>query len=342
MRFCSPQYFWLMLLIPVLIGFFIWAYQQKQSALARFASMNLIKRLTPDSGLDRRIQRWMLFLLFYFFLVFALARPQFGVKTEMIERRGVDVMIALDISRSMLAEDIAPSRIERAKHEITKFIRLLKGDRIGLIVFAGESFVQCPLTLDYGAAKMFLDVVTTEWIQLQGTALAGAIAHAAEAFRSRSRKHKVLVLISDGEDHESDPLGAARAAAKEGVRIFVVGIGSEEGVPIPVRKRGGNIVYKKDRAGNLVLTRLDPVVLERIAMEGNGIYFHAGTDLDLERIYTEIAKMEKKDLGMNRLATYEERYQIFLVIALFFLVLEFLVPERVKPRGSQDKTAGNN
>ncbi len=330
MRFGSPVYFWLLLLLPLLIGFFIWAYQRKQAALARFASLNLIKKLTPTTGLGRQVLKWICFLSFFFYLVLALVRPRFGVKMEMMERKGVDVMIALDISKSMLAEDITPNRIERAKHEISKFIDLLKGDKIGIVVFAGESFVQCPLTLDYGAAKMFLDVVTTDWIQLQGTVLADAIKQSAKAFRSKDKKHKVLVLISDGEDHEGKTIEAVKEAVKEGVRIYTVGIGSESGVPIPLKKGRGNVIYKKDKKGDLVMTRLNSIILEKIALEADGKYFHAGTNLDLTLIYSEIAKMEKKDLGMNKLAVYEERYQIFLFIALFFLILEFIIPERVK------------
>lgn len=330
MRFASPSYFWLLLLIPLLIGFFIWAYQRKRAALARFASLSLLPRLAPNTNLRRTVLKWVFFLLFFTLMVWALARPRFGVKMEMIERRGVDVIVALDVSKSMLAEDIAPSRLERAKHEIGKLIDLLRGDRIGLIVFAGQSYVQCPLTLDYGAAKMFLDVVTTDWVTVQGTALADAIRQSTKAFRSEAKKYKVLVLLSDGEDHEGEALKAAEKAAKEGVRIYTVGVGSESGAPIPVRRRGGSVVYKKNRAGDLVMTRLNPVTLEKIALEGNGKYFHAGTNLDLVQIYDEIAKMEKKELGANKVAMYEERYQIFLLLALVFLLLEFFVPERVK------------
>lgn len=330
MRFATPHFFWLLLLLPLLIGFFIWAHQRKRAALARFASLDLLPRLAPDTNLNRAVLKWVLFLLFFTLMVWALARPQFGVKMEMIERRGVDVIVALDVSKSMLAEDIAPSRLQRAKHEIGKLVDLLRGDRIGLIVFAGRSYVQCPLTLDYGAAKMFLDVVSTDWIAVQGTALAEAIRQSSRAFRSEAKKYKVLVLLSDGEDHEGDAVGAAREAAKQGVRIYTVGIGSESGAPIPLRRSGGSIVYKKDPRGDLVMTRLNPVTLEKIALEGNGKYFHAGTNLDLVQIYDEIATMEKKELGSNRVAMYEERYQIFLLLAMVFLLLEFFVPERVK------------
>ena len=328
MRFVSPEYFWLFGCIPLFIAFFLWAYQQRRAALSRFAARELLKKLTHNAGLSRQIFKWILFLLFFFFVVIAFVRPQFGVKMEMMERKGIDVMIALDISQSMLAEDIAPNRIDRAKHEIAKFIDHLKGDRVGIIIFAGESYVQCPLTLDYGAAKMFLDVVNTDWIQVQGTALADAISQSVRAFKTDSKKHKVVILISDGEDHEGAAIDAAKKAKKEGVKIYTIGIGSQSGVPIPISKGTGNVVYKKDNKNNLVMTRLNSLILEKIALESDGKYFHAGISLDFSIIYSEIAKMEKKDLGMNRLAVYEERYQIFLAVALVFLLLEFFIPER--------------
>lgn len=330
MKFGNPEFFLLLLLLPLLVGFFLWAMQKKKKALARFAEPKLLVKLVPAATIARQVVKGTLLAAFFVFLVLALVRPRFGTKMELFERRGIDLMVALDISESMLAEDIAPSRLDRAKHEIAKLFELLKGDRVGLIVFAGESFVQCPLTLDYGAAKMFLDAVTTGWVELQGTAFADAINQANEAFRSKSHKYKVLVLISDGEDHEGNAVEAAKAAAAEGVVIYTVGVGSESGVPIPVSKANGNVVYKKDNSGNLVMTKLDPVTLEKIAIEGHGKYFHAGTDLDLSRIMTEIERMEKKELGSSQLNIYEERYQIFLFIALVMLIIEFFILDRVR------------
>jgi Ca-activated chloride channel family protein len=337
MRFGNPHFFWLLFCIPLCIGFFIWAYQQKQRAMRQFADMAFIARLAPFSTLQRQVTKWILFLLFCFFLVIALTRPRFGVQMEMVERKGVDIIVALDISESMLAEDIVPNRLVRAKHEIAKFIDLLRGDRIGIVVFAGESFVQCPLTLDYGAAKMFLDAVETDWITLQGTAVADAIQKSVEAFRSKKKKHKVLIVLSDGEDHEGEAVNAAQTAAKEGVTIYTVGIGSEDGVPIPVRKRSGSVVYKKDTQNNLVMTRLNPMILEEIALEGGGKYFHAGTRLDLSRIYNQIARMEEKDFGMTKLAVFEERYQMFLAVGLFLFLLEFFIPDRKRKKEEQWK-----
>ena len=332
MKFGNPEYFFFWLLMPVIIGFFIWAHQRRNAALRRFAALDLVAKLTPSSNLSRQVVKWSLFSLFFFLLVIALVRPRFGVKMEMVQRKGIDLIVALDISQSMLAEDITPSRIELAKHEINKLIDMLKGDRIGLVVFAGESFVQCPLTLDYGAAKMFLDAVTTGWVERQGTALADAIDKATEAFRSQSRKHKVLVLISDGEDQEGDAAAAAKEAAEEGIIIYTIGVGSESGVPIPIKKGGDNIVYKKDRSGNLVMTRLNSMMLEKIAIEGRGTYFHAGSNLELTRIIGEIASMEKKDLGASKITTYEERYQIPLAIALLLLLIEFFIPDRIRKK----------
>ncbi len=332
MKFGNPEYFLFWLLLPVLVGFFIWAYQRKTAALKRFASLELISKLTPSAGLSRQILKWSFFCFFFFFMVFALTRPRFGVKMEMVERKGIDILVALDISQSMLAEDITPNRIERAKHEVSKLIDMLNGDRIGIVVFAGESFVQCPLTLDYGAAKMFLEAVTTGWVDLQGTALSDAIDQSIKAFNSKSKKHKVLILISDGEDHGGKAVEMAKTAAQDGIVIYTIGVGSEGGAPIPISRSSGSIVYKKDKSGNLVMTRLNTRTLEIIAKETNGKFFHAGNDADLARIIGEIAQMEKKDLGMSKLSTYEEQYQIFLLFALMLLLVEFFIPERVRKK----------
>jgi Ca-activated chloride channel family protein len=334
MQFGSPLFFWLFFCVPALIGLFIFVHQRKQAALRRFASMHLMKRLTPDGIVRRQVLKWILFILFVIFAVFSLVRPRFGVKMEMVERRGVDVIVAVDISKSMLAEDVAPNRIERAKYEIARFSDLCKGDRVGLVVFAGESYVQCPLTLDYGAAKMFLNVVNTDWLQVPGTAIAEAITQAAEAFKTQKTKSKVLILISDGEDQEGNAEEAAHKAAAQGIKVYTVGVGSESGVPIPINSGKGNIAYKKDRNGNLVMTRLNSMMLEKIAMEGDGKYFHAGANLDMTSIYHEIAKMEKNELGTDRMNIFEEQYQWFLAFALLFLLIEFFIPD-VKP-ASQD------
>ncbi|MFP4163085.1 MAG: VWA domain-containing protein [Chitinispirillaceae bacterium] len=332
MRFGNPEYFFLLLLLPLIILFFLWVYGRKKAALERFASASLIHKLSSCAGPSRYILKCFLFCFFTLFLILALVRPRFGVKMEMVERKGVDVMVALDISHSMLAEDLKPNRLEKAKFEVRKFINLFKGDRVGLIIFAGESFVQCPLTLDYGAANLLLQSVESDWVQIQGTALGDVITQATKALETKNKKHKVLVILSDGEDHEGDVVQAAKAAAEENVIVYTIGIGSKKGVPIPINSNSNNVRYKKDRSGNLVMTRLNPLVLEKIALETNGKYFHAGTDLDLSKIYNEIAKMEKNEFGMSKTISYEEQYQIFLLIALIFLIAEFFVSERARKK----------
>ena len=332
MKFGNPEFFLLLLALPFLTLFFYWVYRRKQAALSRFAGAPLIKKLNASAGPSRYILKSTFFSLFFLLIVFALVRPKFGVKMEMVERKGVDIMIALDVSHSMLAQDLVPNRIERAKLEIRNFINLLKGDRVGLIIFAGESFVQCPLTLDHGAAQMMLQAVNTDWVNMQGTALADVIRQATKALGSASRKHKVLIILSDGEDHEGNVIEAARAAAKEGIIIYTIGIGSETGVPIPMSRGTHNVVYKKDRAGNIVMTRLNPITLEKIALESNGKYFHAGTNLDLTRIYNEISRMEKTEFGMTKATVHEEQYQIFLLMALIFILIEFFISDRARKK----------
>jgi Ca-activated chloride channel homolog len=334
MRFGNPEYFLLLPMVPLVALFFFLMYRRKKALLSRFATAALVRKLSSSAGPARYILKSTFFCLFLTFVILALVRPKFGVKMEMIERKGVDIMIALDISHSMLAQDLAPNRLERAKFEIRKFINLLKGDRVGLIIFAGESFVQCPLTLDHAAAAVMLQSVSADWVQIQGTALSEVIRQATRAMGGTSKRNKVLLILSDGEDHEGGVVEAAKAAAQDGVVIYTIGIGSEAGVPVPMNKGGGGVVYKKDKDGNLVMTRLNSVTLERIAIESGGKYFHAGTDLDLTRIYNEISKMEKSDFGMTKAVIREEQYQIFLLIAIIFILIEFFISERARKKAA--------
>ncbi|MDR3012304.1 MAG: VWA domain-containing protein [Chitinispirillales bacterium] len=332
MRYGNPEYFLLLLALPVIALFFFLIYRRKIKALARFASAPLIGKLNSSAGPSRYILKATFFCLFFMFATFALVRPMFGVKTEMVERKGVDIMIALDISHSMLAQDLVPNRLERAKFEIRRFVNLLRGDRVGLIIFAGESHVQCPLTLDYAVVMTMLQAINVDWVQIQGTALADVIRQGTKALDATNRKHKVLIILSDGEDHEGNVVEAARAAAKEGIIIYTIGIGSESGVPIPMSGSGANITYKRDRDGNLVMTRLNPVTLEKIAIETGGKYFHAGANLDLTRIYNEIAQMEQTNFGMTKAVVHEEQYQLFLLLAIIFMLIEFFISERARRR----------
>ncbi|MDZ7265076.1 MAG: VWA domain-containing protein, partial [candidate division KSB1 bacterium] len=236
------------------------------------------------------------------------------------------------VSLSMQAEDIKPNRLEKAKHMVSNLIDLFQGDRVGLIAFAGVPFVQCPLTLDYGAAKMFLEIMDTNLIPQPGTAIGAAIMKAMETFDQRERKHKVLILITDGEDHEGEPLKAAELAEKDGVVIHTVGIGSVQGVPIPLYNESGrNVGFKKDRDDQVVTSKLDEITLEKIALQTGGKYYRAsGSESELKKLYEEISKMEKKELASLKFSQYEDRFQYLLIISLVLLVAEVFIPERRK------------
>lgn len=333
-RFANGEILYGLLAIPLLALLFWHAFRMKRKALGRFGNPELLKRLTASVSRSRQIWKAVLLLLALVSLITALARPQLGTKMKTVKREGQDILIALDVSLSMTAADVKPSRLEKAKHEIASLIERLRGDRVGLIAFAGRAFVQCPLTLDYGAARMFLNAMSPEIIPVPGTAIAEAIDQAVEAFVEKERKHKVMILITDGEEHEGDPLTAAGTAAGEGVVIYTVGIGSIQGVPIPVTdERGKPAGFKKDRQGNVVMTRLDEVILEKIALETGGKYYRAVTgQVELTKIYDEISGMEKKVLSSMEFAQLEERFQILLGIACVLLLLEWFLPERRRIR----------
>ena len=334
LRFRYPLFLHGLWGVLLLIIFFVLIYRHKEALLQRFGHIEILKRIMPGFSRSRQIWKSVLFILSYISFVIALADPQIGTKLEELKREGVDIIVALDVSNSMLAEDIKPSRLEKAKHELDDFIDLLQGDRIGLIAFAGMAHLVCPLTLDYGAAKLFLQMMDTELIPVQGTALEDAIRLAIKSFNQKERKHKVLILITDGEDHEGDPVKAAREASDEGIVIYTIGIGSPQGVPIPIYDQyGRSLGFKKDRNGNVVTTRLDVKTLQKIAFISNGKYYIASSgQSELRKIYDEIRKMEKKELSSRKFAQYEDRYQIFLILGLIFLILEFFLPVRTKVR----------
>jgi len=278
------------------------------------------------------IWKSVLFIIAYSLLVIALADPQIGQTLEEVKREGVDIIVALDVSLSMKAEDISPNRLEKAKHEVSKLIDLLEGDRVGLVAFAGMAHVQCPLTLDYSAAKLFLRMMNTDLIPQPGTAVGDAIEKSVKAFNQKERKYKVLILITDGEDHESDPIKAAEEAAAEGILIFTIGLGSPQGVPIPMYDRYGNASgFKKDRQGNVVTTKLDVTTLQKIAYLTNGKYYISSAgETELKEIYDEVNQLEKKELTSRQFSQYEDRFQIFIILALLVLIVETFLPIRHK------------
>ena len=332
LRFAHPQFFQLYWLLPVLIGFFIWSFRRRKKLLKNIGDEELVNQLILSVSRKKQFWKIALILLTFIILVFALADPQIGTRLEEIRRSGVDIFIALDVSKSMLAEDIPPNRLEKAKHEISALIDQLEGDRIGLICFAGIAFVQCPLTLDYNAARLFLNDIDTQIIPQPGTAIGSAISLARQSFVSQEMKYKVLILITDGEDHEGNPVEMAKEATKDGIIIYTIGIGSQQGAPIPEYDSYSNRVgYKKDRSGQVVTSKMDVLTLEKIAFETGGKYYISSSgESELEKIYQEISRMEEKELSSRQFTQFEDRFQIFLITGLIILLIETLVSERRK------------
>ena len=334
MRFAAFYNFWLLLLLPLMVAFFAWALVARRRALLRFVRWPLAEKLTRDLSRGRQFWKYGLLGLGTFFLILALTGPQFGAKLDMAQRKGVDVMLVLDVSRSMRAEDIKPSRLARAKHQIRGLLDLLEGDRVGLVVFAGKAFVQCPLTTDYGALDMFLNILDAGSISAQGTAIGDALRLAVRTFDEGDLQHEAIVVFTDGEDHVGKPLEAAREAAERGVRVFAVGLGTPDGELIPETQEAGGVSYHKDESGNYVKTRLDESTLRAIALETDGDYYRStlGGD-ELEAIYDQIAQMEQKEIGSTRYTRYEERFQWPLILALCcFFAEAFLGDARVRVR----------
>jgi Ca-activated chloride channel family protein len=270
----------------------------------------------------------VLLLLAIFFLIIALARPQWGKEVQIVKKEGIDIVICLDVSKSMNARDIEPNRLERAKDQINLFLDQLHGDRIALIAFAGESFVQCPLTDDYGAAKMFLELLDTESVQTYGTDIGGALQKAMQLF-SEKNKHKVIVLVSDGEDLVDNAVKIAKEASQQGAQIYALGIGSTEGAPIPVEKENGDISYAKDDEGNIVLTKLDVSTLSQIAQIGNGKFYPiTPQQSEIFAILKQINQIEKQKFDSREYVRYKERYNYFVILALVFLLIDIMIIPR--------------
>lgn len=333
MRFAHADMLWLLALVPILVLLAVWALAARRRAVRRYAGPVLAAQLTESVSRGRQTGKSALFVAGVFFGLWALAGPQFGARLEMAQRRGVDVVVCLDVSRSMLARDVKPSRLERARHQIGELLDRLEGDRVGLVLFAGKAFVQCPLTLDYGALRMLLASVDAGSMPSQGTALADAVDLARTCFDEVDRQYKAIVLLSDGEEHVGDAVRAAEAAGAEGVRLYAVGMGTPEGELIPVVGRGG-VDYHRDSEGQYVKTRLGEKVLRDMALAANGAYFRSSlTGREIGAVQGAIANMEQKDVGSERVTRYEERYQIPLALAVLCLAAEFLLSDRVQRRG---------
>ena len=333
-RFGASNMLFAYLLVPALVALYWWAQVQTRRDLARFGDRHLLERLTDK--VSRRGRAWKagLLLVAMLLLATALARPQFGSRIETVRREGQDIMIALDLSASMVAEDMAPNRLEKAKFAIADLIDRLEGDRVGLVAFAGEAFVQSPLTLDYGAARLFLNAMNPDVISVQGTNLGQAVAVALDAFAQTDRRHRVLVVITDGEDHEGEVDDAVERALEAGVRIYTVGIGSAEGVPIPRFDATGRPQgFTRDEDGAVVTTRLDEATLQSIATRTGGDYYRASpAGTELAQLAESLTGGEGEEFETEQVTTFDEQYQIFLGCALILLVGEVLVPDRRRIR----------
>ena len=328
LNFANPQFFILLLLVPLMPVVYALLRRARRARMRKFGDESLVKELMPSWSGAKGWLRVILFSLAFFFFVIGLCRPQVGAKLSERETKGAEIMICLDVSNSMLAQDYSPDRLERAKLAISRIVDKLDGDRIGLIVFAGSSFVQLPITTDYVSAKMFLNSINTSSVPVQGTAIGEAIHTAARSFSAQSEKSRAIIVITDGENHEDDPVAAAEEVAGMGVKVYTIGVGTLQGQPIP---KDGELM--KDREGNIVVTRLDEETLRKVADAGNGAYVHAGNEeFGLNPIVDDIRRMEDERYNSVVFEEYDEQFMYFLGAALLLLVLEMLIGERRSKR----------
>lgn len=325
----NTYYLYALGLIPVFIIIYWMMGLWRKKALSAFGSIAIIQQLFPDVSTAKRTGKFILYLLAFAFVIIGIVNPQVGTKLEEVKRKGADLMICLDVSNSMNAEDLQPSRLEKAKQAISKLINKLEGDRLGVIVFGGEAYVQLPITTDYAAAKLFMESINTDMIPTQGTAIGNAIDLAVESFGKDEGKNKAIVVITDGENHEDDAIKAAEAAAEKGIAVHTIGMGSIEGSPIPVYRNNVKEGYRKDKEGNTVVTKLNDQILKEIAAAANGVFVRASNaDAGLNSVLNAIDKLEKKQFDSKMYSDYEDRFQWFIAAALLLLLTEVFISER--------------
>jgi Ca-activated chloride channel homolog len=331
-RFANPDLLYLLLVLPVVVILFIINEIRKKRALLRIGDEELVQRLLPERSVIRPVIKVIIQIVGISALIIVLARPQFGSKLEEVKKEGVEVIIALDVSNSMLAEDIQPDRLTRAKQALTRLIDNLDNDKIGLIVFAGDAYTQIPITTDYISAKMFLSAIGPEMVPKQGTAIGSAINLGVRSFTPGEEKSKAIIIITDGENHEDDPISAAEEASKAGIVIHTIGIGSAGGVPVPVNTAGKRD-YLKDVDGNTVISKLDEDILKKIAITAGGNYVRASTtNIGLDEVFSEIKKMKKQEMESKMYTEYNDQFQIFAGLALLLLLIDLVIMERKNRR----------
>ena len=326
-RFANPYFLYLLIVVPLLVAMFVYVTYQQKIRLREFGNPNLLKRLMPNASVIRPQLKFYMLMVVLVLMIVALARPQFGSKLQTAKKQGVEAMIVLDVSNSMMAQDIQPNRLERSKLILSKLIDNMVDDKIGLIVFAGDAFVQLPITTDNVSAKMFLSSINPNLVPRQGTAIGTAIDLAIQSFGpNESEAGRTIIVITDGENHEDDAVGAAKLAHEKGITVNVVGMGTPEGTPIPV---GGTMSFRKDKDGNVVVTKLNETMCRQIAEAGSGIYVRAdNSNTALKVVSGQIGEMQKGNLETKSYAEYDEKFYIFVWIAFFLLVIEFYVFNR--------------
>ncbi|PIW70284.1 MAG: hypothetical protein COW08_02655 [Ignavibacteriales bacterium CG12_big_fil_rev_8_21_14_0_65_30_8] len=329
-RFEHPEYLYGLFVIPLLVGIFWYTGRLKKDAISKFAHESLHNLLIPAFSKFKNKIKLSLLLTALLLLIVAASNPQIGTRVQEVKQAGIDVYIVLDVSLSMTAEDIKPSRLERAKFQISSLINKLKGDRIGLVIFSGAAYVQFPLTTDYAAANLFLSAVDVSSIPQPGTAIAEAINLSVSSFDQKSETKKAIVIITDGEDHEGDINKAIENAKAKEIKIYTIGLGSPDGVPIPIYNASGDqIGFKKDNQGKVVLTKLDELTLKEIADKADGKYFlGSNSQNELDDIYNELSSIEKTEFGVRKVTDYEDRFYYFLAPAILLLLIEFFISSR--------------
>ncbi|WP_108422443.1 VWA domain-containing protein [Flagellimonas amoyensis] len=329
-QFDQKIYFYLLAIVPIMVLAFLMLQIWKKKTQRRFADSKLLKRLAPDRSSFKSTLKLIFLLLGLSFLVLGLVNPKIGTKLETVKREGVDIVFALDVSKSMLAEDIAPNRLEKGKRIVSEIINQLASDRIGIIAYAGQAYPQLPITTDYGAAKMFLQSMNTDMLSSQGTAIDAAIDLASTYYDDTQQTNRILFIVSDGEDHsESSTAAAVEKATQNGIRIFTIGVGKEKGAPIPIKRNGIVESLKKDNEGEVVITKLNEPILTEIAERGNGEYIDgSSTEKAVEYIKGQLDRMDKTEFEAKQFAEYKDQFQWFLAAGFLFLFLDIFVLDR--------------
>jgi Ca-activated chloride channel family protein len=326
-RFAEPTYLYLLLVLPILIALYFYSNRQRKQRIEKYGDAQLLAHLMPSTSMKRLHLKFWLSIAALFILVFVLARPQFGLHKQKLKTKGIEIIIALDISNSMLANDVVPSRLDKAKKIVSRLVDQLDNDKVGLVVFAGDAYTQLPITNDFVSAKMFLETINPSLIRRQGTVIGKALQIATRSFSAKEKVQRAIILITDGENHEEGAIAAAQEAVKKGIRVFVMGVGSTQGSPIPVKP--GSNDYRKDSKGQVIITKLNELMCQQLSNAGKGVYTRIDNTNRAEKIIRKkINKMEKSENEAVVYENYNEQFPTLVWIILVLLILEVIVIER--------------